>query len=87
MEQFNMFSANSLGVSPLLVGVVAIWVLFWKGCSLWIAGKNNQKWWFVALLILNTLGILEIIYIFFVAKKKWSDIKQLFSKTTPPTIN
>lgn len=81
MEQFNLFFANNFGVSPLVVGLIAIWVLFWKGCSLWIASKNNQKWWFLALLIINTLGILELIFIFFVAKKKWGDIKQIFSKT------
>lgn len=85
MEQFNVFFANGLGVSPLVVGVVAIWVLFWKGCALWIAAKNDKKWWFIALLIINTLGILELVYIFFVAKKKWSDIKEIFSKKTPTT--
>lgn len=84
MEQFNVFFANGLGVSPLVVGIIAIWVLFWKGCSLWIAVKSDQKWWFLALLIINTLGILELIYIFFVAKKKCSDIKQIFSKAVPP---
>ena len=78
MEQFNVFFANDLGVSPLVIGIVLWWVLFWKGCSLWIASKNNQKWWFFILLFFNTLGILEIIYIFFVAKKKWVDIKQIF---------
>ena len=80
MEQFNVFFANSLGVSPLVVGLLAIWVLFWKGCSLWIAAKSDQKWWFLALLVINTLGILELIYIFFVAKKKWVDIKEIFAK-------
>ena len=78
-----MLFANGLGISPLLVGLIAIWVLFWKGCALWIAAKGGQKWWFLALLIINTLGILEIIYIFLVAKKKWIDVKQIFSKTTP----
>ena len=43
MEQFNLFYANGLGISPLLIGVVAIWVLFWKGCSLWIAAKGGQE--------------------------------------------
>ncbi len=81
MQQFNMFFANGFGVSPLVIGVLAIWVLFWKGCALWTASKNNQKWWFLALLVLNTLGILEIIYIFFVSKKKWSDVKAIFSKS------
>jgi hypothetical protein len=81
MEQFNVYLANGFGISPLLVVVIAIWVLFWKGCALFTAAKNNNKWWFLVLLIVNTLGILEIIYIFFVAKKKWADIKQIFSKT------
>ena len=80
MEQFNVFFANGLGVSPFVVGVVAVWVLFWKGCSLWIAAKNDKKWWFVALLIINTVGVLEIVYIFVVAKKKLGDIKALFTK-------
>jgi len=51
-----------------------IWTLAWKGVALWKAARRNEKIWFVALLILNTLGILEIIYIFFVAKKKEKEI-------------
>lgn len=86
MQQFNMFFANDFGVSPLIVGIIAIWVLFWKGCSLWIAAKSNQKWWFLALLVINTLSILELIYIFFIAKKKGSDIKQIFSKSAPDNL-
>lgn len=43
--------------------VVAAWVLVWKGLALWHAARNGQKIWFLVLLILNTLGILEIIYL------------------------
>jgi len=50
--------------------LVMLWVLPWKGVALWKAAKLSDKWWFIALLILNTLAILDIIYIFFVAKKK-----------------
>jgi uncharacterized membrane protein YiaA len=50
----------------LLVG----WSLIWKGVALWKAAKNNQKGWFVAIFLLNTFGILEMIYIFIVAKRK-----------------
>ena len=49
---------------------VALWVTPWKGVALWRAGGNKQLWWFVALLLLNTLAILEIIYIFGFSKKK-----------------
>jgi hypothetical protein len=50
---------------------------------LWFAAKRDQKWWFLVLLILNTAGVLEIIYIFFVAKKKWDDVVNLFRKSKP----
>jgi hypothetical protein len=46
-----------------------IWSIFWKGWALWRAAKNDSKPWFVALLIVNTLGILEILYIFVFGKK------------------
>ena len=41
-----------------------IWELTWKGIALWKAGRNSHKGWFIAILILNTLGILPIAYIF-----------------------
>lgn len=49
---------------------MAIWVLPWKGWALWLAAKRGEKWWFIAILVLNTLAILDIIYIFAIAKKK-----------------
>lgn len=50
--------------------VLAVWSLFWKGLALWKSAKNNQKYWFVALLIISGGGILEIIYLAFFQKKK-----------------
>lgn len=41
-----------------------------KGISLWKAARNTQKGWFVALLVVNTVGILPIIYLLFFEKKK-----------------
>ena len=49
--------------------LITLWMLPWKGYALWSAVKLSHKWWFIALLITNTLAILDIIYIFFVAKK------------------
>lgn len=49
---------------------VALWAIPWKGVALWKAAKNGHKGWFVALLLLNTLAILEIIYIFIFSKKR-----------------
>ncbi|MFQ6049862.1 MAG: DUF5652 family protein [Candidatus Paceibacterales bacterium] len=56
--------------NPWIIWLIILWVLPWKGVALWKAAKNAHKWWFVALLVLNTLGFLPIIYIFFFSKKK-----------------
>jgi len=68
---------------PLLL-LLIVWTLFWKGYAVWTAVKNNHKGWFVAVLILNTCGILEIIYLFCVAKKKMSDVKRVFLNIVMP---
>lgn len=69
MEQwFNQFSAVS--INPLFLAALSLWSIVWKGLALWRASRNNQLHWFVALLVLNTVGIAEIIYIkFFQAKR------------------
>jgi len=53
-----------------VVWLILLWILPWKGVALWKASKNNHKKWFVALLLVNTMAILEIIYIFFFSKEK-----------------
>ncbi|HDH07552.1 MAG TPA: hypothetical protein ENH26_00275 [Candidatus Wolfebacteria bacterium] len=47
-----------------------IWSFIWKGFALWRSAQLGSKKWFVALLIFNTAGILEIFYIFVFSKKK-----------------
>lgn len=55
----------------VLVIVIMLFVLgALKAWALWIAARNKQKAWFVALFFLNTLGVLELIYIFFIGKPK-----------------
>jgi hypothetical protein len=48
-----------------LIILAAIWSLIWKGLALWKAGaiKKNPLW-FIVLLVLNTFGLLEILYLF-----------------------
>jgi hypothetical protein len=53
----------------IIIFLMVAWTLVWKGLALWRAASLQHKRWFVALLIINSLGILEIIYLFFVAKK------------------
>ena len=53
-----------------IIFIVAVWTLFWKGAALWHAARKNNHPWFFILLLVNTLGILEIIYLFGFAKVK-----------------
>jgi len=56
--------------NPILLLFLAAWSLFWKGIALWRAARNDQRNWFIAILIINTVGILEIIYLAWFAKEK-----------------
>lgn len=56
--------------NPWIVLLLILWVIPWKGYALWLAAKKDHKWWFIVLLVLNTLAILDIVYIFFIGKKE-----------------
>lgn len=57
-----------------LVAVLA-WTLPWKAVALWKAARSGSKWWFIVLLLVNTIGALEILYIFVFSKKKDGEAK------------
>ncbi|MDK2947788.1 hypothetical protein SAMN04488589_0221 [Methanolobus vulcani] len=50
--------------------VLVLWEVLWKGVGLWKAARNDDKYWFIAILIINTLGILPILYIYIFRKSK-----------------
>lgn len=51
--------------NPWIILVFLLWTLPWKGAALWKAARRGHIGWFLTLILLNTLGILDIIYIFF----------------------
>jgi methionyl-tRNA synthetase len=65
------FTDHARTLLPLLV-LVILWSLIWKGLALWRAGRNNQPAWFLVFLLVNSLGILEIIYLAFLGNDKKS---------------
>lgn len=67
--------------NPFATILLTIWILTWKGFALWTASKKDQKPWFIAILVINTLGLLEIIYLFVVPK-----IKFTFHKPGTPEV-
>ncbi len=59
--------------NPYVFGMIIIWSLVWKGLALWRAARLKQVGWYIALLIINTLGIFEIIYLI-VTRKKYKEL-------------
>lgn len=63
-----------------------IWETVWKAYALWKSAQAKHKYWFVALILINSIGILPIVYLVFfnkdnfAAKHKWLP-KHLFKRT------
>lgn len=75
MNILNSGAASGFGVvGGMWLLLLVLWSLFWKGLALWRAGRRGQPWWFVIMLIVNTVGILEIIYLFAVCKLKFGEL-------------
>lgn len=73
---YNNLFANSTPITAVggtFLALLLVWSLIWKGLALWKAARRGDTAWFVLLMILNTVGILEIIYLIFFNKKKKED--------------
>ncbi len=72
----NFYYLNTL--REIIIGfgwwfwLLLIWSLIWKGLALWKAARLGSKVWFVILLVVNTVGILEILYLYAFSKKQKS---------------
>jgi methionyl-tRNA synthetase len=66
MNNFDpqFLTANLIWIVPLM-----IWDLVWKAIGLWHSARNNQRGWFIALLLINSVGVLPIVYLQFFRKK------------------
>lgn len=63
---------NEIIPAAMLIWLIPlmVWSAIWKGIALWKSARNTQLAWFVVLLIVNTAGILEIIYLVWFQKKR-----------------
>ncbi len=59
---------QQFGLSTWTAFILIIWSLAWKGVALWKAAKLNHLKWFIVLLVIQTFGVLEILYIFVFSK-------------------
>lgn len=69
-QNFTSFGVGGFGISGLAFFLLIAWSLVWKGLALWKSAQRKENWWFVALLVINTAGILEILYLFVFSKEK-----------------
>ena len=65
----------------LFMMLLVVWTLYWKFHALWYAAKHDHKWWFIAMLIINTMGILEIAYLYYFSKQM--DVSKHDEKSVP----
>jgi hypothetical protein len=70
-------------IPPIWEFVLLVWSILWKGLALWNAAKHSQRNWFIVILIINMVGILEIIYLFRFAKKRMVISDLYFWKSKP----
>jgi methionyl-tRNA synthetase len=71
-----MNNLEAMLTTPLgfgIVGAIALWSALWKLFALYRAASRGDKGWFVALFFLNTVGILEIVYLFVISPRKKSE--------------
>ena len=64
--------ASQLGVSLWLLVVIIVWSSVWKLLALWKSARKSQPVWFIVLFLVNTVGILEILYIYVFSEIKIS---------------
>lgn len=72
--------AAILGVSLPILLIILIWSAVWKGIALWKSARKRHLVWFIVLLVVNTLGILEILYIFLFSKIKLEGTRKKLKK-------
>ena len=66
---YSPFATGFLLAFLPVILLLVLWTIVLKGYALWYAARNGQKAWYIVLLIVNTLGILEIIYLIWFRSK------------------
>jgi methionyl-tRNA synthetase len=71
-----LFPGFLAGWLSVLIIPLALWSIFWMCWALWRAAKDDSKVWFIILLLVHTMGILDIIYIFLISKNGYKKGKR-----------
>ena len=85
MLKFFEYVANAWGIpvwaAAMAIIIISTWSLIWKGLALWKSARKNHLVWFIVILVVNTVGILEILYLYvFSQMKKEKKVKKKRSR-------
>lgn len=87
MNPMNSNVLQTIGITFTVLMIILLVSVILKGYSLWYSARNDQKWWFISILTINTLGILEIIYLLFYRDKKVTKTMSSTSQNEVKTDN
>ncbi|MBI4931355.1 MAG: hypothetical protein HY841_11370 [Bacteroidetes bacterium] len=68
MEKLQHLHEILAWLLPVII-ILSIWEAIWKLIAMWKAGRNNHLVWFICIALINTVGILPIVYILMHKKK------------------
>ena len=68
MENLQHCNETLVWLIPIII-ILVIWDSVWKLIALWKSARNNHLAWFICIAVINTLGILPIVYILMNKKK------------------
>ncbi len=62
MEEAQTLLDTLAWLLPLIL-ILGIWEMVWKIIAMWRSARNNHLAWFICIAIINTAGILPIVYL------------------------
>ena len=73
---YNNPNTDPVTILAMTIGIIilVLWSLVWKGLAMWKAARNNQRWWFSIMVPIQTIGILEIVYILYFQEDKNKEV-------------
>lgn len=61
--------ATSTGLPVWAIYLLLAWSFAWKATAMWKAARLSHLSWYIAIIVINTFGLFEMFYIFFIARK------------------
>lgn len=68
MASYIDLIATQIGAPLWLIYFILVWTAVWKLLALWKSARHKHIVWFIVLGVINTIGILPILYIYVFSK-------------------